>query len=100
MTLSKKIQTNFSHLKTIQYLPRWIIFSIDISIVIFSAITTHFILKGIGIDFQPIIQAPFVFALFVGTHLCAFWYFKTFTGIVRHTTLNDAAKLFLVELLC
>jgi len=100
MTLSKKIQKNFSHLKTIQYLPRWIILSIDIAIVIFSAVITHFILKGVGIDYQPIIQAPFVFALFLGAHLCAFWYFKTFTGIVRHTTLNDAAKLFLVELLC
>jgi len=100
MTLSKKILTNFSHLKTIQYLPRWIIFSIDIAIVIFSAVITHFILKGIGIDYQPIIKASFVFALFVGVHFCAFWYFKTFTGIVRHTTLNDAAKLFLVELLC
>lgn len=100
MTLSKKIQENFSHLKTIQYLPRWIIFSIDIAIVIFSAVITHLILKGIGIDYQPIIQAPFVFALFLGTHLFAFWYFKTFTGIVRHTTLNDAAKLFFVEALC
>lgn len=100
MVLSKKIQRNFSQLKTIQYLPRWIIFSIDIAIVFFSAVITHFILKGVGIDYKPIIQAPFVFALFLGTHLCAFWYFKTFTGIVRHTTLNDAAKLFLVELLC
>ena len=100
MTLSKKIQKNFSHLKTIQYLPRWIIFSIDIAIVIFSVVITHFILKGIGIDYKPVIQVPFVFSLFVGAHVCAFWYLKTFTGIVRHTTLNDAAKLFLVELLC
>jgi len=100
MTLSKKIQKNFSYLKTIQYLPRWIIFSIDIGIVVFSAVITHFILKGVGIDYKPIIQAPLVFTLFLGIHLCAFWYFKTFTGIVRHTTLNDAAKLFLVELLC
>nr|WP_223810774.1 nucleoside-diphosphate sugar epimerase/dehydratase [Paenimyroides baculatum] len=98
--MSKKIQKNFSHLKTIQYLPRWIILSIDIAIVIFSAVITHFILKGIGIDFQPIIQAPFVFALFLLAHTSLFWYFKTYTGIVRHTTLNDAAKLFFVELLC
>lgn len=100
MTLSKKIQKNFSHLKTIQYLPRWIILSIDLGIVIFSAVITHFILKGIGIDYEPIIPVPFVFALFLFTHLALFWYFKTFTGIVRHTTLNDAAKLFFVELLC
>ncbi len=100
MTLSKKIQKNFSYLKTIQYLPRWIILTIDIGIVIFSAIITHLILTGIGIDYKPIIKNPLVFTLFLGVHICAFWYFKTYTGIVRHTTLNDAAKLFLVEFLC
>lgn len=100
MTFSEKILKNFSTLKTIQYLPRWIILSIDLGIVIFSAIITHFILNGIGIDYTPIIKSPFVFTLFLATHICAFWYFKTFTGIVRHTTLNDAAKLFFVEALC
>ncbi|RRA90825.1 polysaccharide biosynthesis protein [Paenimyroides viscosum] len=100
MTLSKKIQRNFSHLKTIQYLPRWTIFSIDISIVILSVITTHFILSGVGIQFKPIIQTPYVFILFIVIHLLFFLRFRTYTGIVRHTTLNDAAKLFFVESLC
>lgn len=100
MTLSKKIQRNFSHLKTIQYLPRWTIFSIDISIVIFSVIITHFILSGVGIQFKPIIQTPYVFILFIVIHLLFFLRFRTYTGIVRHTTLNDAAKLFFVESLC
>ncbi len=100
MTLSKKIQRNFSHLKTIQYLPRWTIFSIDISIVILSVIITHFILSGVGIQFKPIIQTPYVFILFIVIHLLFFLRFRTYTGIVRHTTLNDAAKLFFVESLC
>lgn len=100
MTLSKKIQRNFSHLKTIQYLPRWTIFSIDISIVIFSVIITHFILSGVGIQFNPIIAPPYVFILFIVIHLLFFLRFRTYTGIVRHTTLNDAAKLFFVESLC
>ncbi|MBA5791234.1 polysaccharide biosynthesis protein [Flavobacterium sp. xlx-214] len=100
MNFTKDIHTYFSDLKKIQYLPRWIIFSIDVAIVIFSAIVGHFILKGIGIDFRPITNVPLVFCLYLITHLFFFWYFKTYTGIVRHTTLLDAGKIFFVELLC
>jgi len=100
MTLSKKIQKNFSYLKTLQYLPRWIILAIDICIVSITALVTHLIFKGVGIDFSPIIKTPYVFVIFIAVHLYAFWYFKTFIGIVRHTTLIDAAKIFLVESVC
>ena len=99
MGLFKKIN-NFSNLRKIQYLPRWIIFSIDVFIVVFSAILGHLILKGIGIDFRPITNIPFIFTLFITTHIFFFWYFKTYTGIIRHTTLIDAAKLFFIEFLC
>lgn len=94
MGLFKQIN-NFSNLRKIQYLPRWIIFSIDVFIVIFSAILGHLILKGIGIDFRPVTNVPLIFVLFIATHIFFFWYFKTYTGIIRHTTLIDAAKLFL-----
>lgn len=100
MALLKNVQENFSYLKTIQYLPRWIIFAIDVCIVMFSAVVGHLILKGIGIDFLPVTNVPLVFCLYVATHILLFWYFKTYTGIVRHTTLLDAGKIFFVELLC
>lgn len=93
------VEKNISYLKTIQYLPRWIIFSIDICIVIFSAVMGHLILKGVGIEFESLLPASLVFLLFIVVHAFFFLYFKTFTGIVRHTTVNDAAKLFFVELL-
>lgn len=99
MGLFKQIN-NFSNLRKIQYLPRWIIFSIDVFIVIFSAILGHLILKGIGIDFRPVTNVPLIFVLFIATHIFFFWYFKTYTGIIRHTTLIDAAKLFFIEFLC
>src|SRR5690606_7865363 len=93
------VEKNILYLKTIQYLPRWIIFSIDICIVIFSAIMGHLILQGIGIDFNSMLPISLVFLFFIAIHLFFFLYFKTSTGIVRHTTINDAAKLFVVELL-
>src|SRR5690606_13103447 len=93
------VEKNISYLKTIQYLPRWIIFSIDICIVIFSALMCHLILEGIGIEFDSLLPVSLVFLLFIAVHTFSFLYFITFIGIDRHTTVNDAAKLFFVELL-
>src|SRR5690606_14255958 len=98
--LLNKLRNNISVLKSIQFLPRWIILSIDISIVIFSATIAYFILKGVGVNFDSLIPLPVGLAVFVLIHIIYFWSFKTFTGIVRHTSLNDAAKLFFVESLC
>jgi len=100
MSPLKEIQKRLTLLKKIQYLPRWIIFSIDISIVIISGITGHLILKGIGSDFIPTTNVPLIFTLYVGMHIVYFTLFKTYSGIIRHTTLIDAAKLIFVELLC
>ena len=100
MALLNKLRNNISVLKSIQFLPRWIILSIDISIVIFSATIAYFILKGVGVNFDSLIPLPVGLAVFVLIHIIYFWSFKTFTGIVRHTSLNDAAKLFFVESLC
>lgn len=100
MSPFKEIQKRFTLLKKIQYLPRWIIFSIDVTIVIISGITGHLILKGIGSDFIPETNVPLIFTLFVGMHIVYFTIFKTYSGIIRHTTLIDAAKLIFVELLC
>ena len=100
MNLFARIQEKSASLRRIQYLPRWIIFSIDLFIVACSAIFGHFILRGIGVNFASTTNIPLVFLLFWSIHLLLFWYFKTYTGVVRHTTLLDAAKLFYVELLC
>ncbi|WP_317622832.1 polysaccharide biosynthesis protein [Myroides sp. JBRI-B21084] len=60
----------------------------------------YFILDGIGIEFKLLLPTYYTLGLFFTAHLFLFIYFRTFTGIVRHTTLNDAAKLFFVEVLC
>ncbi|WCM43532.1 polysaccharide biosynthesis protein [Flavobacterium sp. CBA20B-1] len=100
MPVPNNLQKNFSYLRSIQYLPRWIIFSIDIFIVIFSALIGYFILDGIGINIRNAHFVPYNLILLIGVHIFYFWLFKTFTGVIRHTTLNDATKLFFSELSC
>lgn len=99
MGLTKYIQNKVTNLKSIQYLPRWIIFSIDLFIVISSAIFSFLILKGIGIDVTPSGHPFLAFGAFFLIHFLLFFYYKPFTGIIRHTTVIDAAKLFFIEAL-
>src|SRR5690554_5525124 len=97
MSLTNNIRNNFASLKNIQYLPRWIIFAIDLLIVVFSDTFGYFILKGMGINATPSGRIFTAFGVFVFIHLLLFWFFKPYTGIIRHTTVMDAAKLFFIE---
>src|SRR5690606_21036240 len=93
VNFKKKIHT----LKTLHFLPRWVILFIDVAIVLLSALLSYVILKGIGIPFVSILHPATALAVFVGVHLVFFWWFQTFNGIVRHSTVTDVAKLFMVE---
>ncbi len=97
MSLTKYIQNKIVNLKSIQYLPRWIIFSIDLFIVTSSAVFCLFILEGINIDVTPADKPIIAFCVFLLIHLLLFIYFKPYTGIIRHTTVIDSAKLFFIE---
>lgn len=90
--LSKK------RMKNLGYLPRWSILLIDIFIVFFSAMAGDYLLDGIGIDSYPFRQSLLFLVLFIATHLLFFRVFKTYSGIIRHTTFVDAVNLFWAEL--
>ena len=84
-------------IKNIGYLPRWIILFIDIFIVSISAVIGSYILDGIGLNFFPDKNSYWTILLYLITHLFFFWKYKTFAGIIRHTTLVDAIQLFWSE---
>jgi FlaA1/EpsC-like NDP-sugar epimerase len=73
--------------------PRWIIFVIDVSICTLSflaAVTLRFNffigVNDIVSHFQPL---PIV----IGTRILFLLYFRTYAGIIRHTSLQDATKV-------
>ncbi|WP_317623163.1 polysaccharide biosynthesis protein [Paenimyroides ceti] len=84
-------------IKNIGYLPRWIILFIDFFIVSISAVIGSYILDGIGLNFFPDKNSYWTILLYLITHLFFFWKYKTFAGIIRHTTLVDAIQLFWSE---
>ncbi len=75
------------------YLPRWIIFLMDLIIVLFASTITFFIINGLTVTFynQLNIGARVIIILLVNALF--FILFKTYSGIIRHSTFIDGVKL-------
>lgn len=85
----------FSHLTSLQYVPRWIVLFIDISLCILAYFIASFISTKlyagvldtrILIFYQRISIAIFLQIFF-------FWIFHTYSGVLRYSGYVDAAKL-------
>ena len=81
------------------YLPRWIIFSIDFVIVFFSSIVTFFIVNGLTVTFYNNLNVIYRLAIILFINAFFFIVFKTYSGIIRHSTFIDGVKL-LVSTTC
>ena len=71
---------------------------IDFSILLIAFLFTKFIINGVG---QPYIiglnKVSYVFIL-LGFNMFCFWLFRTYAGIIRHSSYIDAVKLLLSQL--
>ncbi len=75
------------------YLPRWIVILLDTILCVFALILVYFILLGTPINFLNLISLPFQGFIFLSITLIYFIVFKTFSGIIRHSTFIDILKL-------
>ncbi|MGO4905999.1 polysaccharide biosynthesis protein [Flavobacterium sp. W20_MBD1_R3] len=75
------------------YLPRWIIVMIDFMVLTTSFIFTFLIFKGIGMNYIITTHSVILLFSFFGTNLFFFWLFRTYSGIIRHSSNIDAVKL-------
>jgi FlaA1/EpsC-like NDP-sugar epimerase len=80
-----------------RYLPRWIVILIDSCLAAFSFFTVYLILSGTPITFHKVLSVEEQGLVIVLVNLCFFFVFKTFAGIVRHSTFTDLTKLALAS---
>ena len=85
-------KSNFS-IKNLGYLPRWIILCIDIFAIFISGALTYYLFKGIGLQYYKSHNEGYKIALFFVTNIFFFWWFKTYSGIIRHSSFIDAIKI-------
>lgn len=92
----KSISFAFS-VKNLRYLPRWVILCLDIFMVVISGFLGHLLLKGIGLDFATTRNFYLISVLYLSVTLFFFWVFRTYAGIIRHSSFIDAVKLFMAQ---
>ena len=89
--LGKIISTK--RFQNIGYLPRWIIFVIDVSIVLIACVITQVIVYSLNVKLYPTLS-PFVqYGAVVIINAFSFVFFRTYSGIIRHSTFIDGVKL-------
>jgi FlaA1/EpsC-like NDP-sugar epimerase len=77
----------------LSYLPRWIIVMIDFSVLIVSFFFTLLIFRGTGLKYIITTHDVLFVCSFFGVNVFFFWLFRTYSGIIRHSSYIDAVKL-------
>ena len=81
------------NIHNLSYLPRWIIVLIDISVLIMAFSLTYLIFNGTGLDYIITTHVLTFIGLFFGINVFFFWLFRTYSGIIRHSSYIDAVKI-------
>lgn len=79
--------------RKIGYLPRWIIFSIDVFIVFIACIVTELIIRSLSVYYSSSINIPARFGVVIFINAIFFLIYRTYAGILRHSTFIDGVKL-------
>lgn len=91
------VNTSFSF-RNLGYLPRWLILLLDVCIVLLSSILTYFLFKGLRLSYVPDNSLSFALVFYLLINVFFFWLYRTYSGIIRHSSLIDALKLFFSQL--
>jgi len=81
------------NIHNLSYLPRWIIILIDIAVLVVSFFLTYLIFKGTGLNYITTDHTATFIGLFFGINIFFFWLFRTYSGIIRHSSYIDAVKI-------
>ena len=84
--LNKKFQN-------IGYLPRWIIFAIDVFIVSVACVITTYIIHSLSVSFPTSLDVVSFNLIIVLVNAICFMVYRTYSGIIRHSTFIDGVKL-------
>ena len=75
------------------YLPRWMVFFMDVLLTIFTSQISYFIVKSLGAQFYDTLNVPTRYGIVVLVYILFFFIFRTYSGIIRHSTFIDGIKL-------
>jgi len=76
-----------------RFLSRWLILAIDLMIVIFSFSLSTLLRMNFHYSEIDLYSFQFHFVFLFGIRLTVFLWFKSYTGIIRHTSIEDAVLI-------
>ncbi|WP_423818774.1 nucleoside-diphosphate sugar epimerase/dehydratase [Salinimicrobium sp. TIG7-5_MAKvit] len=82
-------------IRNIKYLPRWAILGIDITIIIIADYLTLLALQDLTTNFYEFLSIGERMLLVVIVNTFFFFIFKTYAGLIRHSSYVDALKIML-----
>ncbi|QOW10572.1 polysaccharide biosynthesis protein [Kaistella flava (ex Peng et al. 2021)] len=87
---------NVMGLSDLRYLPRWVILIIDIGFIAISVYFSCYLIEKLSFNTIPVFKEGIpVFLIILGISIIFMVIFKTYAGIIRHSTFIDLFKLFL-----
>lgn len=86
----RNLRTSINNLS---YLPRWIIIAIDVMVLIFSFTFTYMLFEGTALGYIITTHQFYFVASLIVINIFFFWLFRTYSGIIRHSSYIDAIKL-------
>lgn len=81
----------------LRYLPRWVVLVIDVCFLITSLFIALGMLTTLGVNGSFGLPMYQKYCLIIGTNVFFMLIFKTYLGIVRHSTFTDLSKLLLAS---
>ncbi|SFI09376.1 polysaccharide biosynthesis protein [Halpernia frigidisoli] len=96
-TVSGKIYDgdNFLKLSDVRYLPRWIVILIDVILIAISLFISYFVVAKLNVSPATFLKFYQKFFIILGVNLGFMFWFRTYSGIIRHSTFVDLWKIFL-----
>jgi FlaA1/EpsC-like NDP-sugar epimerase len=91
-TFLRRVISN-KRFQNIGYLPRWIIFAIDVFIVLVACVITQVIVYSLNVKLYTTISPYLQYGVLVFVNAISFIFFRTYSGIIRHSTFIDGVKL-------
>ena len=82
-----------AHINSLSYLPRWIIIAIDVMVLIFSFTFTYMLFEGTALGYIITSHDFYFVGSLLVVNIFFFWLFRTYSGIIRHSSYIDAIKL-------
>lgn len=82
-------------LKNLNYLPRWIVIAIDLTIVIISFSVSYLVCVNLNVSFYSVLTRVEECLLVSLVYFSSFFVFSTYSGLIRHSTFVDIFKIVL-----